>query len=271
MGPFVTAEWLLANRDEVVVCDVRWSADGHARTDAHPDGHVAGAVHVDLDADLSATPSAAAGRHPLPTPEAFATTLAGLGIAADTSVVAYDDRNGAIAARLVWMLRTLGQPAALLDGGLAAWAQAGGESAARASSPVEVEVQVRPWPPELLATADDVAAASVVLDARDRARYRGDSAGPDARAGHIPGAVHVPVGENVDEVGRLRPLDELHAVYAPLVVDGPPVSSCGSGVTACHDLLVLEHLGLGTGRLYVGSWSQWAADPARPITTGDAP
>lgn len=269
MGPFVDVAWLRAHLDEVVVCDLRWSLGGGPAPAEHAAGHVPGALHVDLDADLSGPASASAGRHPLPSPGDFAATLGRLGIRADDAVVAHDTVGGGIASRLVWMLRALGQPAALLDGGLAAWRAAGEPIEVGATTRPEVTVEARPWPASLLADADAVAAADVVVDARDAARFRGESAGPDARAGHVPGAVNVPWADNVDDDGLLRPDEALRRVHGPLVADGRvPVVSCGSGVTACHDLLVLEHLGLGRGRLYPGSWSQWSADPARPVETG---
>lgn len=264
MDPFVDAAWLAAHRDEVTVCHVVW--DPERGRGAYDDGHVPGAVLVDLDTDLAAPPSVGGGRHPLPSPRAFAATLARLGIGDDTRVVAHDDGVGGIAARLVWMLRATGRAAALLDGGLAAW---DGPLSPEPVRPEPAAPSVVPWPGELLVDDDGAAAAAVLVDARDAARFRGESAGPDVRAGHVPGAVNLPFADNVDEHGRLLPVEVLRERYAPLVVDGDvPTVHCGSGVTACHDLLVLEHLGLGRGRLYPGSWSAWAADPSRPVATG---
>lgn len=268
--PFVSGAWLAEHLDEVLICDVRWSPQGDTRA-AYLEGHLPGAVHVDLDRDLASAPSPEEGRHPLPDAATWSATLGRLGISPGDTVVAYDDGVGAIAARLVWMLRVTGLEAALLDGGLAAWD--GGLS----TEPVlrrPTVVPLRPWPQEVLADIDTVATAPVVFDARDAARYRGDDAGPDRRAGHIPGAHHVPFTGNVDDKGFLRDADELRSVYEPLLagVDGEgPIASCGSGVTACHDLLVLEHLGLGQGRLFPGSWSQWAGDLSRRIAVGDSP
>lgn len=271
MGPFVSAAWLQEHLDEVVVCDVRWAPDGDSRA-AYLEGHVPGAVHVDLDRDLASAPSLEEGRHPLPDAATWSATLGRLGIGADDTVVAYDDGVGAIAARLVWMLRVTGIDAALLDGGLGAW------EGDLSTDPVlrrPTVVPLRPFPKELLADIDATAAAPVVVDARDGARYRGEDAGPDRRAGHIPGAHHVPFTSNVDDRGFLRPDEELRALYGPLAdkatEDEPLVASCGSGVTACHDLLVLEHLGLGQGRLFPGSWSQWAGDLTRRVALGDSP
>jgi thiosulfate/3-mercaptopyruvate sulfurtransferase len=271
VDPFVSGAWLEEHIDDVVLCDVRWNPDGGSNA-AYAAGHLPGAVHVDLDRDLSAAPTLEDGRHPLPDAATWSATLGRLGIAPDDTVVAYDDGVGAIAARLVWMLRVSGIDAALLDGGMTAWS---GELSTDPVLPRPTIVPLRPWPSEVLADIDDVAAAPVVLDARDAARYRGDDAGPDRRAGHIPGARHAPYTGNVDERGFLRDEDELRAVYEPLAADAgddqPVVASCGSGVTACHDLLVMEHLGLPAGRLFPGSWSQWAGDLARRVAVGDTP
>lgn len=271
VDPFVSSQWLEDHLDEVVVCDVRWDPDGDTHR-AYLEGHLPGAVHVDLDRDLASAPSAEAGRHPLPDAATWSATLGRLGIAADDTVVAYDDGVGAIAARLVWMLRVTGIDAALLDGGLADW---DGELSTDPVLRRPTVVPLRPWPAEALVDIDQVAAAPVVLDARDQARYRGDDAGPDRRAGHIPGAHHAPYTGNVDDRGFLRDPDDLRALYGPLSDkapdDEPVIASCGSGVTACHDLLVMEHLGLPAGRLFPGSWSQWAADLSRRVAVGDTP
>lgn len=270
----VTAAWLDAHRDEVVVADVRWFLDGRDGHHAYREGHVPGAVFVDLDADLAAPPSREAGRHPLPTPEDFAAAMSARGIGDDTVVVAYDQGSGATAARLVWMLRVTGRAAALLDGGLASW-----------SGPLEtgevtrdpVVFTPRPWPSDATADADDVARvaaspAGVVIDARAAERYRGEVEPVDARAGHVPGAVNVPHADNVDAEGRLHTVGALRARYAPTgaATADEVVVYCGSGVTACHDVLALEHVGI-RARLYPGSWSAWSGDPSRPVATGPDP
>ena len=267
--PIVDLNWVRERLDGVVFADVRWYLDGRSGRDAYDSGHVPGAVFVDLDTVLAGPPSRVAGRHPLPDPEVFAASMAALGIADDDTIVAYDDAGGVFAARLVWMLRAGGHAAALLDGGLAAW-----------TGPLETAPPERPptrfapspWPDERLASPDDASdPTNVVLDARDGARYRGDVEHVDARAGHIPGARSFPCRENLGDGGRLLPAAELRGRLAELGVgpDTPLVSYCGSGVTACHNLLVFEHLGLGYGRLYPGSWSQWSADPSRSVATGE--
>jgi thiosulfate/3-mercaptopyruvate sulfurtransferase len=199
-----------------------------------------------------------------------------LGIGDSTAVVAYDDAGGTVAARLVWMLRALGGDAALLDGGLAAWP--GPLETGPPSDNPAADFTARPWPAARLATIDEVATAEepgsklVLLDARPPERYRGEVEPVDPRAGHIPGARNVPFTANLHH-GRFRAPEALRATYlaAGAAEDADVICSCGSGVTACHDLLALEHAGLPPGRLFVGSWSQWSNDPDRPAATGEEP
>jgi thiosulfate/3-mercaptopyruvate sulfurtransferase len=265
--PFADTEWVEAHRSEVVLADCRWYLDGRSGLEAYEAGHIPGAVFVDLDSALTrhADP-AAAGRHPLAEPDAFAAAMGELGIGDDDIVIAYDDAAGVIAARLVWMLRVTGHQAALLDGGLDAWG--GALQTGTASRPPDTFAP-REWPAARLATIDETAAASQLIDARPLDRFLGGPDEVDPRAGHIPGARSVPCRENVDAAGKLLPADELRARFA--VDDASDVVSyCGSGVTACHNLLAMEQAGLGAGRLFPGSWSQWSRDPARPAETGAA-
>lgn len=271
--PVVDAAWV-REHPEVVLADVRWSPsastgagdDGRA---AHRAGHLPGAVFVDLDGDLAARPTSAGGRHPLPSPEDFAAAMSRLGIGDEDVVVAYDSDVGAIAARLVWMLRVTGHAAALLDGGLAAW-----------DGPLETgdvtrppaTFTPRPWPEERVADADDVAGAAgdprrLVIDARAGERYRGETEPLDPRAGHVPGAVSLPFAGNVRD-GRLRDARELRERYVAAAGADDVIVYCGSGVTACHDILALEVAGI-EARLFPGSWSAWSSDPARPVATGE--
>lgn len=238
-------------------------------------GHLADARYVDLDAVLARPAAGGAdavhGRHPLPTAAAFARDLGALGIADEAVVVAYDRRGGALAGRLVWMLRVIGQRAALLDGGLGEWNRALETGAARLVEPV-VRAD-RAWPTTAVAHATDVAAhiaaGGVVIDSRDRARYAGEVEPIDTVAGHVPGAINLVFTDNLGSDGRFRPSDELLARFAPIAeADMQPIVYCGSGVTACHNALAMEHVGLGLPRIYVGSWSGWSADPDRPIATG---
>ena len=269
IDPFVSIEWLREHQAEVVLADCRWYLDGRSGREAYDGGHIPGAVFVDLDTALTrhADP-AEAGRHPLAGPADFAAAMGALGIGDDDTVVAYDDGGGVIAARLVWMLRVTGHEAALLDGGLAAW------DADLATAPAirpPAEFTPRPWPPESLATIDEVAETDAVLiDARPLDRFLGGPDEVDPRAGHIPGPRSVPCRENVDAEGRILPAADLRARFG--VEDAAEVISyCGSGVPACHNLLALEQAGLGRGgRLFPGSWSQWSRDPARAAETGPA-
>jgi len=284
--PVVDITWVGEATAEVVLADVRWYLDGRPGRKAYEDGHLPGAVFVDLDQWLSGDPRAGGGRHPLPDPETFAQGMSELGIGDDATVIGYDDQGGVIAARLVWMLRVTGHEASLLDGGLQGY---GGPLETGHRAVPHAHFTPRPWPAERLADIDDaVNPANVVLDARSAERYHGKGEIVDARAGHIPGAVSVPCRENLDENGRFLPVAALRrrfaAAGAPAPVAGAPapvapapvaaaprgdpvVSYCGSGVTACHNLLALELCGLGQGRLYPGSWSEYSASPDRPIAT----
>ncbi len=268
----------------VVPCDVRWYLDGRSGRDAYDAGHLPGAVFVDLDQHLTSTlepeMGPEAGRHPLPAPEAFARSMGALGIGPEDPVVAYDDAGGMAAGRLVWMLRVLGRPAALLDGGIAAW-NGPLETSPTVRSPIVVPTQ--PWPSGEVASIEEVAevaatgrAGELVLDARGADRYRGETEPVDPRAGHVPGARNAPFAGNLEadgpRAGGFRSPDELAARYEDLgVVDAADVIAyCGSGVSACHNLLAMEHAGLGRGRLFVGSWSQWSHTD-RPAALGAEP
>jgi thiosulfate/3-mercaptopyruvate sulfurtransferase len=268
VSPVVTWEWV-QRHPEAVLADVRWYLDGRSGRRAYDIGHLPGAVFVDLDRWLAAPASAAAGRHPLPEPEVFASGMSELGITDSHTVVAYDDGGGVVAARLVWMLRVTGHEAALLDGGLADY-----------DGPLELHSTARPpasftpraWPVHRLADIDDATdPASVVLDARDAVRFRGEHEPVDPRPGHIPGARNVPCRANLDPTGHFLPAEELRQRFldAGVTDDASVVSYCGSGVTACHNLLSLELAGFGPGRLFPGSWSQYSHAAERPAALGD--
>jgi len=268
----VTPDWLRARLGAVVVADVRWYSDGRSGSSAYEAGHIEGAIFVDLDRSLSGPPSLEAGRHPLPDAAQFAEEMSRLGVADGDAVVAYDDAGGIYAARAVWMLRATGHDAAILDGGLTGW-----------TGPIDSVTPPRPrasfsavpWPSELLASIDEVASGSrMLVDARSGERYRGEGQDPlDPRAGHIPGAVSIPCRENLQPSGEFLPVDLLRRRFEDAGVSdaGELIAYCGSGVTACHDLLAFEWAGLGRGRLFVGSWSQWSNDERRPISTGAEP
>jgi thiosulfate/3-mercaptopyruvate sulfurtransferase len=269
IDPVVDLDWVRANADRLVLADVRWYLDGRSGRAAYDGGHLPGAVFVDLDRVLAGPGTPADGRHPLPDPETFAAGLSALGVGDNDTIIAYDDGGGVIAARLVWMLRATGHDAALLDGGLTAY---DGELERAVPHRVPAAFTPRPWPADRLADIDDASDGStLVLDARERARFRGELEPVDPRPGHIPGARSLPCRDNVDSSGRFLPAAELRERFADLgVTDGASVISyCGSGVTACHNLIALEHAGFGTGRLYPGSWSQYSADPNRPAAVGD--
>ena len=258
ISPYVDQAWL-AQHPEAAVADVRWYLDGRSGRLEHRKGHLPGAVFVDLDRWLAAPPGPAVGRHPLPDPETFAEGMRSLGISDDDVVIAYDDDAGANAARLVWLLRITGHEAALLDGGITGW---GGPLSTDAMDRPAGTFTAKPWPSELIVELDRL--DGPLVDARNGERYRGEVEPVDARPGHIPGASSVPCRENVGPDGRLLPDDELRRRLS--AVEDGWVSYCGSGVTACQNLLVAEHLGLPTGRLYAGSYSQWAATD-RPVET----
>jgi thiosulfate/3-mercaptopyruvate sulfurtransferase len=264
IAPFVDAAWLASHRAEVVLADVRWYLDGRSGRAEYEAGHLPGAVFVDLDRDLAGPPGPEVGRHPLPDPEVFAQGMREAGIGDDSTVVAYDDAGGVVAARLVWMLRALGVDAALLDGGIAA---GGGRLETGPVRAAPARFTARPWPADRLAGIDELE-TGILLDARDRNRFTGDFEPVDPRPGHIPGARNLPAREMLDAENRLQPTEVLRTQLADAGVtpESEVIASCGSGVTACHTLLVLEALGVPRGRLFPGSYSQWSHSD-RPVAT----
>jgi thiosulfate/3-mercaptopyruvate sulfurtransferase len=277
-GPVVSADWLADHLDDptLVIADVRWYVDGRSGEAAYDAGHLPGAIWVDLDRDLAGPSGLGPGRHPLPSPEHFAAAMNRLAIGDGDVVVAYDDAGGSIAARFWWMLTAIGHSAAVLDGGISAWT--GELSNDLPSERPDSQFSVRPWP--LGAAVDAVAVDTlrrdddaIVLDARSSERFRGEPNPIDRRPGHIPGAVSAPWVENLDpETGRFRSVNALRERFTGLGVraDRPAVCHCGSGVTACHNLLALTLAKLPSGRLYPGSWSDWSADPGRPVAVDDS-
>jgi thiosulfate/3-mercaptopyruvate sulfurtransferase len=269
-APLVDAVWLEAHLGDVQVADVRWYLDGRSGHEAYLGGHIPGAVWLDIDTELADPPGP--GRHPLPSPERFAAAMSRAGIGDDTPVVAYDDAGGSIAARLWWLLSLVDHPVAVLDGGLAAWP---GPLETGQAEPAPAEFTPRPFPAWKLAEADEVAKAAarddtVVIDARTAARYAHGDPKLDPRPGHVPGARNAPWAGNLGPDGRMRSPAELRAHYEAVGVtpDREVVAYCGSGVTACHDLLALTVADLGSLRLYPGSWSDWGSDPTRPTAEG---
>ncbi len=253
-------------------------ADTAAGERAYVQGHLPGAHYLHLDRDLSGPKAAEGqvftGRHPLPEPAAFARRLADLGLEPGMQVVAYDGQAGMYAARLWWMLRWLGHEAvAVLDGGLAAWQAAGGSLSTDVPPIRAGRFQASACiAPSIDADALQAALGRVrLLDARAGERFRGEVEPLDKQAGHIPGALNRFFKDNLQPDGRFKPGDALRAEFEALL---PPfaasevVHQCGSGVTACHNLLAMEHAGLRGSRLYPGSWSEWSADPRRPVAQG---
>lgn len=280
--PLVPARWLLANLSRFRVIDVRWYLDGRVGREAYEAGHIPGAIHLDIDRDLSAPRGPGRpGRHPLPEVDEFKKTLQSAGLTGATPIVVYDDEGGAIAARFWWMLRYFGHPAQvmLLDGGYPSWLAEGGAIEVGAqipkasSEPLNLELHPTLYVDRQYVQSMMDQQRGILLDARSLPRYRGDSEPIDPRAGHIPGARSAPFVENLVEArGRFLDPATLRSRYKALgVYEGVEVVVyCGSGVTACHNLLALELSGL-TGRLYGGSWSDWSSDPLLPARLGSDP
>jgi thiosulfate/3-mercaptopyruvate sulfurtransferase len=235
-------------------------------------GHVPGAIHVDLERDLSAPVTPATGRHPLPSPAAFAETLGRLGVGSGMQVVCYDAGPGAYAARLWWMLRWVGHDAvAVLDGGFAAWVAEGRPTDAQAAARAPARFVARTRPGlvvEAAQVADALVNGELLVDVRGAERFAGKVEPLDTVAGHVPGAINLPFLENLDAAGRFRAPAELAELWHSRTGAAPgraPICMCGSGVTACQGLLALEAAGVAGGRLYAGSWSEWIRDPSRPV------
>ena len=276
----VSAQELAAFLDsceDLLVVDCRSDIADPARgAREYARAHVRGAVFADLNADLSDLRKTGLGRHPLPDATDFSRVLSRWGWTRDVTVVAYDDAGGALAAaRLWWMLRLAGASrAAVLDGGLKAWSDAGyplsDDVPARTPSNVSVS-----FDPGRVVYTDELQrrrATSLLLDARAAPRYRGENEAIDPVAGHVPGAANRPFATNLQVDGRFKSGVALRAEFEALLGATAPASvvhMCGSGVTACHNLLAMEHAGLGGSRVYAPSWSGWIADSARPIARGD--
>jgi thiosulfate/3-mercaptopyruvate sulfurtransferase len=268
---------LAAGTPPLVVVDAGFDlADTGAGERDHAAGHLPGALYWHLDRDLSGAKTGRNGRHPLPERAAFAATAGAAGIAPATQVVVYDAQGGVYASRAWWLLRWLGHTAvAVLDGGRAAWLAAGGPLTAE---PTRRTAATAPYPQrESLAPALDADAlaarlgAVALLDARAPERFRGEVEPLDAKAGHIPGSLNRPFKDNLGAGARFKSAEHLRAEFAALIGAQQPaevVHACGSGVTACHNLLAMEVAGLAGSVLYPGSWSEWSSDPQRPIALG---
>ncbi|GAA5149913.1 sulfurtransferase [Nocardioides marinquilinus] len=269
MHPLITAAELRETLDRVAVLDVRYRLGGPPGRAAFEAGHVPGAAYVDLDHDLAAPPGDG-GRHPLPDRAAFEAAMSAAGVRDDRPVVVLDDWSGHAAARAWWLLRHHGHhDVRVLDGGWSAWTAAGGEVETGPAEPSPGDFTAGPGVLPVVGV-DGVLDVGVLVDARAPERYRGETEPVDPVAGHVPGAVNVPTARNLTDDGRLRDAAALRELYASVgAVTGADVAVyCGSGVTACLDLLALEVAGVEGAALYPGSWSGWVTDPERPVETG---
>lgn len=277
MSNFVSADELnrLLARDATVrVIDVRWRLDRPDGRDDYLAGHIPGAVYVPLDTELSTHGEVSEGRHPLPSTRTLQDAARRWGVDQGDVVVAYDDSRGLSASRAWWLLRQGGVDVRVLDGGISAWRAAG--------LPVDTD-DVLPEPGDVVLdeigadaiSIDEAAgfpASGVLLDVRAAERYRGETEPLDPVAGHIPGAVNLPMAAHLDAAGKILDMHTLQQNFASAgVAEGTPVAAyCGSGVTAAHTALVLDEIGI-PAKVFPGSWSQWSNTPGRPVAVGDQP
>ena len=263
----------IASEPALVLLDVRWKLGQPDGRERYEQGHIPGAVFVEMESELAAPPSPVAGRHPLPPLGALQAAARRWGIRQDSTVVVYDDNGNQAAARAWWLLRWGGLTrVTMLDGALAAWREAGGplQVGFVAALPGDVVLSGGALAVIDADEAAELPARGVLLDARAAERYRGETEPIDPRAGHIPGATSAPTTENLSAEGTFRGRDELRERFRALGVDGaaPVAVYCGSGVTAAHEIAALAIAGFDAA-LYPGSWSQWASDPARPVAVGE--
>ena len=265
----------ISNNDFIIFdtrCDLKDSGYG---IDSYTEGHIENSIFVDVDTDLASEKQQGTGRHPLPKVETFCDKLSHWGMDNNKQVVIYDDAGGAFAGRMWWMLRWLGhEDVAVLDGGLNAWVKNGNKLI---TSPTLFKKSY--FEPtinnEMIATLRDVENAqhvlnTILLDARSKERYEGISDPVDPIAGHVPGAISHPLGTNLDRTGKFKDKEELKHNFDKISHDLKEkeiISMCGSGITACHNILALEIAGIKNAKLYVGSWSEWITDPNRIVVT----
>jgi thiosulfate/3-mercaptopyruvate sulfurtransferase len=273
-GTLISREQLLAGlRDPLLlVVDCRYDlGDPGAGRRAYLERHIPGAIYAHLHDDLSGAADARRGRHPLPSPEQLIDLFSRFGVDGSIQVVAYDDASGSIAGRLWWLLQYMGhEAAAVLDGGWSAWLEAGFPTDAISVRRARRRFSGEPKQ-DMLVMLNDVEQQPLLVDSRDAPRYRGEIEPLDPVAGHIPRARNRCWRSNIDTHGRFRAATELRREFTELFAGNDPrhvTFYCGSGVTACHNVLAAAHAGLPLPRLYAGSWSEWCADPARPVARG---
>ncbi len=280
----IQVEELATVIDHCVVVDCRHDLfDANAGRRAYAAGHIPGAHFLHQDDDLAGATNGRNGRHPLPEPGELAARLRAIGLSRDQQLVAYDDQGGMLASRLWWLARWIGHSrVAVLDGAIGAWKRAGYPLSTEtvrcaagdfvAAAPLARAVSTADIAAEIAAAKRSPEGGSgVLLDARIPERYAGEIEPLDPVAGHIPGALNWPFQRNLRPDGRFKPAEALRAQYSSLLGDTPAervVHYCGSGITACHNMIAMELAGMGESALYPGSWSEWCADPARPIATG---
>ena len=272
-GPLVSAAWLTEHHADadLSLLDFRWYLDGRSGLAAYAAGHIPGAVFVDMASVTGRRTDA--GRHPLPEPADFQLAMRKAGVGRRSPVVVYDDQGGMTAARLWFLLRFFGHgQVALLDGGLQAWPHELSREPARvAPGDFEAEEPRAEWVLDY-ALMGSRPAGTVLVDARAPDRFSGETEPIDPRAGHIPGARNAPWGGNLERDGRFLPAERLRERFLALGAEGEnTVNYCGSGVSACHNLLALELAGIPGARLYEGSWSDWSSRAEAPVETGHSP
>lgn len=275
MNPIITAnqlEELINEGSDVLICDCRFDLTNTlAGSELYKAAHITGAIYVNVDQDLSGKKTGMNGRHPLPSAEDWAKTRQRLGIAKQTHVVAYDSHGGTFASRLWWMLRSIGHASVqVLDGGLDAWNGSIGH-VGREPKPLSTPPEVYPYQGVVLIDEMEKNVQSsdrkMVIDARTPDRFRGENETLDPVGGHIPGATNRCFKDNLI-AGKFKSPEQLYQEFVLLISQQKPatiIHSCGSGVSACHNLLAMEAAGLTGSRLHVGSWSEWCADSKRSI------
>lgn len=282
INTLVTTEDLARHLEDPnwVVFDCRFTlTDPEAGRRAYAEAHIPGARYVHLDEDLSGPIiPGKTGRHPLPDPQVLADKLYHWGVGVNKQVVVYDDSFGAMAVRMWWLLRWLGHPAvALLDGGLPKWKREMRPLTAELPAPHKGNCICLPEPSQVVGAEDVLRVAkgesdALIIDARPERRFTGEFEPLDPVAGHVPGAVNWNFEDNLDLDGTFLPPEALRETFQALLKGRSPwqvIHMCGSGVTACHNVLAMEIAGLPGSRLYPGSWSEWITDPSRPVATGD--